>query len=300
MNKFNRPSGMSQLDYLWVNFGSRTILDGTQSDPDGLVTGAALDEALKKCTGGGITDLKLAPKPGDNTKLELAGIGPTGELLSLVEFDKEDHITGLGLINSTQVEVDNEVCENIDEPLLVITMMSGQKFYQSLTQFKYTGVETNSIKTQVNGSRIAAHLKIDESIETPLVDVKVTNDGLKVDLLLKDPEQGSQLKLVRTSDGLDTKYTWDDGNNILFQCLTFNEYKLLEKKESGKIYFIPDAMCIYLNGIRYGDNLSLQDTDTIQMINNSNVISLEVKIDPDNNLIKKSKAGLTANIYWEE
>lgn len=299
MNK-SRPSGMSQLDYLWVNFGNRTILDGTQSDPDGFVTGAVLDEALKKCTGGGITTLKLSPKPEDDTKLELVGIGSTGALLSIVEFDKEDHITGLGIINSTQIEVDNEICENIDEPLLVITMMSGKKFYQALTQFKYTGVETNSIKTQVNGSRIAAHLKIDESIETPLVDVKVTKDGLKVDLLLKDPEQGQQLKLIRTSDGLDTKYTWDDGNNILFQCLTFNEYKLLKTKDPGKIYFIPDAMCIYLNGIRYGDNLSLQDTDTIQMINNSNVISLEVKLDPNNNLIKKSNAGLTANIYWEE
>lgn len=297
------PAGMSQLDYLWKYFGNKKISTGVSKvpDPNSIVTEEVLNKALANHTDNNINQLKLVDSPYDNAKLQLLGVAPSGELLTIVDLDKEDHLQDIKLINSTLAEIERDMCDELDEPLLVLTMMSGKSYSVNLSQFKHIGVETKSIKTTVTGNRIAAQLKIDQSVETPVVDVKVTKDGLKVDLLLKEPEQGSQLKLIRTDDGLNTSYTWDDGNNILFKCMTFNEYKLLEHKEPGKIYFIPDAMCIYLNGIRYGDNLSLQDTDTIEMINNNNVISLEVKLDPNRyNLLSKSKAGLAANIFWEE
>lgn len=301
--KFNLPQGMSQLDYLWNNFGGKKISEGnlTNPDTDSIVTEEALNKVLLNYTNGMIARLKLVPSLEDDSKLQLIGISPTGQSLTVVDLDKEDYLQDIEIITATQVEVDKEICDNLDEPILVAKMKGGKVYYVNLSQFKYIGAETKSIKTTVTGNKISANLKIDQSVETPIVDVRLTNDGLKVDLLLKDPEQGQQLKLVRTINGLDTSYTWDNGNNILFQCLTFNEYKLLKDKAPGKIYFIPDAMCIYLDGIRYGDNLSLQDTDTIQIVNNSNVISLEVKLDPDRyNLISKSQAGLTANIFWEE
>lgn len=293
------PSGVSQLDYLWTTFGDYQVSEGVQTppDPNSLVSEEVLTNYVKDITEGAIVKLGIIE---NDDALELVGYSSSGSIITIVELEKEDYLTGVQLIMSTQVEIDNNICTSLDEPLLKFTMKQGKTYYVNLNQFKYTGEETQSIKTTVTSNKIAAHLKIDNSIETPVVDVKVTDNGLKIDLTLKESGD-NQLRLVRTTEGLDTKYTWDDGNNILFQCLTYNQYHNLSNPVQGKVYFITDEMCIYLNGVRYGDNLSLMDTDTIVVKNNDNSVSLEVKIDPDQfNLISKSSAGVSAKLYWEE
>lgn len=293
------PRGMSQLDYLWTNFGNYKVSEGIQSppDPNSLITEKALVDAIKSETGSYITNLKLLDA-GD--KLKLVGLSDSEEELTFVELDKENYLINAEVIRSTQEEIDNTVCDELDIPLLVLSLKNGSKYYVNLDQFNYIGGETNSIKTTVLGKKISAHLKIDNSIETPIVDVKITDSGLKVDLTIKD-QSDKQLKLVRTDNGLDTSFTWDDGNNILFKCLTYDEYHSMSRHDLGKIYFITDEMCIYLNEVRYGDNLSLVDTDTIEITNIGNSVRLGVKIDPNEyNLLSKSSAGLTAQIYWEE
>lgn len=293
------PRGMSQLDYLWTNFGNYKVSEGIQSppDPNSLITEKTLVDAIKSETGSYITNLKLLDA-GD--KLKLVGLSDSGEELTFVELDKENYLINAEVIRSTQEEIDNTICNELDIPLLVLTLKNGNKYYVNLDQFNYIGGETNSIKTTVLGKKISAHLKIDNSIETPIVNVKITDNGLKVDLTIKD-QSDKQLKLVKTDNGLDTSFTWDDGNNILFKCLTYDEYHSMSRHDLGKIYFITDEMCIYLNEVRYGDNLSLVDTDTIEITNIGNSVRLEVKIDPDEyNLLSKSSAGLAAQIYWEE
>ena len=293
------PRGMSQLDYLWTNFGNYKVSEGIQSppDPNSLITEKTLVDAIKSETGSYITNLKLLDS-GDT--LKLVGLSDSGEELTFVELDKENYLINAEVIRSTQEEIDNTICNELDIPLLVLTLKNGNKYYVNLDQFNYIGGETNSVKTTVLGKKISAHLKIDNSIETPIVDVKITDSGLKVDLTIKD-QSDKQLKLVRTDNGLDTSFTWDDGNNILFKCLTYDEYHSMSRHELGKIYFITDEMCIYLNEVRYGDNLSLVDTDTIEITNIGNSVRLGVKIDPDEyNLLSKSSAGLAAQIYWEE
>ena len=297
MNKL--PRGMSQLDYRWTNFGNYKVSKGIQTPPDSnsLITEKTLVDAIKSETGSYITNLKLLDA-GD--KLKLVGLSDSGEELTFVELDKENYLINAEVIRSTQEEIDNTICNELDIPLLVLTLKNGNKYYVNLDQFNYIGGETNSIKTTVLGKKISAHLKIDNSIETPIVDVKITDSGLKVDLTIKD-QSDKQLKLVRTDNGLDTSFTWDDGNNILFKCLTYNEYHSMSRHDLGKIYFITDEMCIYLNEVRYGDNLSLVDTDTIEITNIGNSVRLGVKINPDkDNLLSKSSAGLVAQIYWEE
>ena len=293
------PRGMSQLDYLWTNFGNYKVSEGIQSppDPNSLITEKTLVDTIKSETGSYITNLKLLDA-GD--KLKLVGLSDSGEELTFVELDKENYLINAEVIRSTQEEIDNTICNELDIPLLVLTLKNGNKYYVNLDQFNYIGGETNSIKTTVLGKKISAHLKIDNSIETPIVDVKITDNGLKVDLTIKD-QSDKQLKLVKTDNGLDTSFTWDDGNNILFKCLTYDEYHSMSRHDLGKIYFITDEMCIYLNEVRYGDNLSLVDTDTIEITNIGNSVRLGVKIDPDEyNLLSKSSAGLAAQIYWEE
>lgn len=291
---------MSQLDYLWTNFGGIKISSGINNppDPNSLVTEEVIDEYIKDVTNGTISKLKIIEK--DENTLQLIGENGSGGIVSVVDLDKEDCLSGAVIEPSTQEYIDNEICTELDIPHLVLTMKSGKKFYVNLKQFVYIGSETNSIKTVVSGTKIAAHLKIDESVEKPVIDVKITKNGLKIDAILN--ENDKQLKLVRTSEGLDTSYTWDDGNNILFQCLTYNQYQLLDPITPGKVYFVTDEECIYLNGVRYGDNVSVMETDTIKFINHGNVFSPEVKIDDSDefNLIKKSNKGLYAKLYWDE
>ena len=143
----NRPNGMSQLDYLWTYFGQYQVSQGVEGnlDPTKIVTETVLKEYLDKYTQGYIEDMKLVPKGQD--KLELLGIANNGETISIVEFDKENSLINVQLIMSTQVEIDNNICSELDTPLLVFTMKDGKKYYVSLTQFVYYGGETSSIKT---------------------------------------------------------------------------------------------------------------------------------------------------------
>lgn len=286
---------MSQLDYLWTHFGEYTVSTGIQSspDPNSLVTEKVLSDFLSISTNGAITDLKLVERNG---KLDLEGISESGATVSVVSFDKENHLVGISIKKSNQQDVNDGVCEEVDSPLLVLNMLDGTTFKVNLEEFNLQGGETNSIKTNVHNNRIYANLKIDKSIETPVVEVKTTSEGLKVDLTLA--ESDNQLRLVKTQNGLDTEFKWDDGNNILFKCLTYDQYHSLSEIVLGKIYFITDAQCIYLNGNRYGT--SITPSDTISVTNNGGIIKLDVKIDPDEfNLLSKSDKGLKANLFWD-
>ena len=289
---------MSQLDYLWTHFGSYEVSDTYNPDDNKIVSQQALNQCLEQYTEGVVSTMKLIPK---NDVLQLVAYTKTGNELSVVELPKEEHLTGVEFKLSTQVEIDNGACDQLDEPLLIFTMNNGKKYYVLLNQFKYIGGETKSIKTTVVDNKITAHLKLDKSIETPVVDVDITDNGLKIDLKINPNNVDSQLRLVRTKNGLDTSYTWEDGNNILFDILNYSQYHTIQNPVPGKVYFIPDSNCIYLNGIRYGNNLAIQQSNTIEVVNNSNVLTLEVKIDPDaDNLLTKSNAGLAAKIYWDE
>lgn len=297
----SRPKGMSQLDYLWTYFGNYKVSEGISNSPNefSIVSEKVLDEYLKKYAGG-IVKLQLFEKENNSDKLELIGTSSNGETLTIVDLDKEDHLVDVKLVFSTQVEINNNITNNLGEPLLVFTMKSGKSYYINMLQFQYIGGETTSIKTTITNNKIYAHLKIDNTLETSVVDVKTTDSGIRIDLTLKDQSK-DQLRLVKTTEGLETKYTWDDGNNILFQCLTFNEYQSLTNYVPGKVYFITDAMFIYLNGCRYGSSVSVIDTDTIQVVFTESGLGLNVKISSDqNNLLLQQEDGLSVKLIWEE
>lgn len=283
---------MSQLDYLWTHFGNCEIATEPGDNADALITQKTLQEYLKNY----IADLALIPKGGSVDKLQLVAYAADKSIINSIEIDKEDHLVQIDSMLSTQVEIDNNICNELDVPLLVFTMKNGKKLYLNVSQFNCTGVETSSIKTQVVNNRIAAHLKIDKSLEVPVVDVDITDDGLRVDLSI-NPDKDKQLRLVKTKNGLDTTYTWENGDNILFDIVSFAQYTLLKNPIKGKIYFIPDENCIYLNGIKYGKNLSIDTGKTIEITDEG----LEVRIDPDeDNLLTKTNAGLSAKLYWDE
>ena len=179
-------------------------------------------------------------------------------------------------------------------------MSDSTYYYVNLSQFNYQGSETDSIKTTVNSGVIEANLKVDNTSTTPTVNVNVTSKGILIDLILNSTN--SPLRLVKTTNGLDVKYTWDDGNNILFQCLTYDQYSLLGSKAiAGKVYFITDEQMIILNGKQYGKSLKISSTDTIKATYSWKDITLDTIIDSTTtNLLTKSSNGLLAQLIWEE
>lgn len=297
--EFKLPAGMSQLDYLWANFGGKTIAEDIEnSNPNAIVTAEALKNYLQAHAGenGGVTSFDL--KDNGSGTLVLRGLDQNGAQIALAQWDKADNLIAIERYDSTQYEIDRNIVEDAGIPLIVFTLKSGKKFYIRLDQFKYSGTETNTIRTIVTNNKVEAHLKIDDSVEVPVLDIKKTEQGLKFDLKIAS-SSNSQLRLIRTVDGLDTKMTWDNGNDVRFDILPYERYSVIDPVP-GKVYFIPDANCIYLDGKRYGNNLALQTTDTIQVSREGNIYSLDVKVDPDeDNLMFKTEAGLAAKLYWE-
>lgn len=298
-NNFVLPKGMSQLDYLWTNFGGFKVSDGIQEplDPKSLVTEQNIFDYLTYYSKDFLVRFETREVEG---VIELVGIGGDGTEVCVVKFPKEEYLVNSQIIKATQVEIDNNVATEVDEPLLVLTMLSGKQYFTSLNQFVHSGIETNSIKTIVKDSKIEAHLKLDKSVEKPVINFDVTKEGLKIDLVVNEVDK--QLKLIRTEDGLDVVRHFDDGNEVQLKIVNWAEYALIQQGNivPGTMYFVTDMNTMYLNGIQYGLTLKFPDTDTIYTEDRNGEIRSHVRIDSDpDNLISASSNGVVAKIYWE-
>lgn len=296
---FKLPKGMSQLDYLWTNFKGFQVSDGISEplDPNGLVSEQTLFDYLTKYSQDFLVSFETREVEG---QIELVGISNTGAEICIVKFPVEEYLVNSEIILATQVELDNNVATEAGEPLLVLTMLSGKQYYTSLNQFKYTGIITNSIHTIVKDSKIESHLRLDKSVDTPVINFEVTKEGLRIDLDI-NPED-KQLKLIRTENGLDVSRTFDDGNEVQLKIVDWAEYALIQNGNlvPGTLYFVTDMNTVYLNGIQYGLTLKFPDTDTIYTEDYNGEIRSHVRIDEDpDNLISASEKGVVAKIYWE-
>ena len=93
-NDIQRPHGMSQLDYLWVNFGGYKVSNEASSIPqeDVILTEQALTGLIQKSTSGGITALTFREHPTKTDTMELIGTSINGSVLTVVEMPKEVHV----------------------------------------------------------------------------------------------------------------------------------------------------------------------------------------------------------------
>lgn len=298
-DNFKLPKGMSQLDYLWTNFKGFKVSDGISDplEPESLVTEQTLFDYLTYYSKDFLVSFETREVEG---VIELVGIGNNGAEVCVVKFPVEEYLVNSEIIHATQVELDNNVASEAGEPLLVLTMLSGKQFFTSLKQFVYIGTETNSIHTEVINNRVESHLKLDKSVEKPVIDFQVTKDGLRIDLEISDVEK--QLQLIRTENGLDVIRHFDDGNEVQLKIVDWAEYALIQNEGvvPGTMYFVTDMNTMYLNGIQYGLTLKFPDTDTIYTEDYNGEIRSHVRIDEDpDNLISSSENGVVAKIYWE-
>lgn len=93
-----RPSDMSQLDYLWLNFGGKQVASELSDNPsdDKLLSEKAISALIKKIEGSGlgIAELRYDEDPLDPTMMRLTGMLPTGDPLTMVRIPKEVHVAG--------------------------------------------------------------------------------------------------------------------------------------------------------------------------------------------------------------
>lgn len=277
-----RPQGMSQLDYLWLNFGGRRIENESSETPqeDVLLTEQALTKLIQKSTKGGITSLLFDDDPLDPTMTRLTGQSIDGSIITVVKMPKEVHVTSFVGRKATQEDVDNGFKFPVGSKVLAITLSNGDELLVSLDELNLviSGGETNTIINEVGSTGvISSNLKIDAGNNTlSVVKLKTSNDGLYASLNLSDSNSG--IILSKESDGLAAKIPLGTtGYDIKFQNLTLAEYMGMSKKDQGTLYFISDVPYIYLGSRRYGVNIEPGEAPIVSLVYDPDTMTLAYK-----------------------
>ncbi len=256
----NRPSGMSQLDWLWSNYSSYNVQSEASDIPSSraLLTEEAITDLIQSISGGdGITKLTFEESPDDTSIMRLVGYGSNGSQLTLVTIPKEEHIISFVNRQVTQTDVDNGCSYVAGTDVLAITTNLDNTYMVSLKDLdiKLSGSETNTVYSEVINGVVTANVKIDENYNAnDAVKLKTSTNGLYVKLDIDESTTGVSLEV--SEDGLKAAIPMagDATIPIQFDHMTLDEY-LVSKVVENTIYFITDFPYIYLNNVRYGINL---------------------------------------------
>lgn len=281
-NDIKRPQGMSQLDYLWLNFGGRRIENEASTTPqeDVLLTEKALTELIQKSTKGGITSLLFDDDPLDSTMTRLTGQTLDGSIITVVKMPKEVHVVSFVGRKATQVDVDNGFKFPVGSKVLAITLSNGEELLVSLDELNLviSGGETDTIINEVGSTGVvSSNLKLDKGNNTlSVVKLKTSNTGLYATLDLSQKSSG--IVLSKEQDGLFAQIPLGTtGYNIKFQNLTLSEYLNIPIKDSGTLYFISDVPYIFLGSRRYGVNMEPGDAPIVSLVYDPETMTLAYK-----------------------
>lgn len=281
-NDIKRPQGMSQLDYLWLNFGGRRIENEASTTPqeDVLLTEKALTELIQKSTKGGITSLLFDDDPLDSTMTRLTGQTLDGSIITVVKMPKEVHVVSFVGRKATQADVDNGFKFPVGSKVLAITLSNGEELLVSLDELNLviSGGETDTIINEVGSTGVvSSNLKLDKGNNTlSVVKLKTSNTGLYATLDLSQKSSG--IVLSKEQDGLFAQIPLGTtGYNIKFQNLTLSEYLNIPIKDPGTLYFISDVPYIFLGSRRYGVNMEPGDAPIVSLVYDPETMTLAYK-----------------------
>lgn len=277
-NKNNRPQNMSQLDYLWVNFGSYSVSDSM--DTSGAIpTVEAVKDYVEKSEVGIV---KLDTETLDSVnKIRVFGIDKNGNEITSILLDKNTKIISFVRHSITQEDIDNGYGTELGEQWLVLETSDGDKFWVSINDLILIGQETNTIKTQVIDSKIASQLKIDNPIVDKSVELQATDNGLRANLIINN-QSTSKVLLIKGNNGVETKFTWEGTDSpVGFKFMTFDEYQLLTPEE-GVIYFLTDQPSIWFNGIKFSSVGSYVTWDSMKKALESLKQEVQIQVDDIN------------------
>lgn len=223
----NRPSNMSQLDYLWTTFGDKKLAgDG----PNDLVTVGLLNKQIEELKNKGITKLVLDSN--------LKGLNESGEEITSVELNE--------LISFDKVIFEGKDCYKL-------TFKNGDVFYAPIDN--YVGSESNTINTSIINNQIIANLKIAKHEVQPAIDIKKSKDGIYAELRIDEESKTNVRIKAEDGKGISASYCLEDGTEINHEVLTSNDYLLLDKIDNGTFYWLTDLGKIMFRGKNYSGAL---------------------------------------------
>lgn len=252
MSNNKKPFGMSQLDYLWLNFGGYTIGTDPTQDPkeNTILSELAVRDLIQKSTGGGIISLEYKDHPTDESLMQLIGTNIEGKQLVILDMPKEVHVESFINRKVTQRDIDNGCTFDINSDVLSIKLTNGKEYLLSLQDIVARGSQTDTIITDVTKGVINSHVKIDTANnEVSVVELKKSQQGLYS--YLKVNNENSGVQLVKTNSGLRAKIPVGE-YEIKFKQMSFDEYCLIEYKDPGTVYFMTDKPYFYLGTQKYG------------------------------------------------
>ena len=280
-NDIQRPHGMSQLDYLWVNFGGYKISNEASSIPqeDVILTEQALTDLIQKSTSGGITALTFREHPTKTDTMELIGTSINGSVLTVVEMPKEVHVQSFSHRTVTQTDIDNGAPYPINSEVLSIVLTNGTEYLVSLEELNLVirGGDTDTISTNVTNGVVNSHLKIDAGNNSiSVVEIKSNSNGIYSNLKISQKSTG--LELTKEEDGLSGSIPLGTtGYSIKFDQMTLSQYQVLETKDPSTLYFITDKPYIYLGGTRYGVDMSPGEVPIVSLVYDADHMLLSYK-----------------------
>lgn len=280
-NDIQRPHGMSQLDYLWVNFGGYKISNEASSIPqeDVILTEQALTDLIQKSTSGGITALTFREHPTKTDTMELIGTSINGSVLTVVEMPKEVHVQSFSHRTVTQTDIDNGAPYPINSEVLSIVLTNGTEYLVSLEELNLVirGGDTDTISTNVTNGVVNSHLKIDAGNNSiSVVEIKSNSNGIYSNLKISQKSTG--LELTKEEDGLSGSIPLGTtGYSIKFDQMTLSQYQVLETKDPSTLYFITDKPYIYLGGTRYGVDMNPGEVPIVSLVYDADHMLLSYK-----------------------
>ena len=245
-NRPPRPANMSQLDYLWTNYGSYVVSDLISTE-DSIPT----SEAVRKAIATKVTGIVKLDTAEEGDKVRVIGKGENDDEITSILLDKDTKIVSFERHLITQEDIDNGFGNALDEEWLLLTTSTGDTFKVSLDDLVAKGQTTNTIITKTKDGKIASELKINNPITNKSVDLKTSEAGVYADLVV-DTDADSNIVVTKGDNGVVCKFSWEGTDSpVRIQSLdTYDEYLLLTPNPTT-IYFIKDVKSIYLNGVKY-------------------------------------------------
>ena len=283
MNKNKRPQGMSQLDYLWLNYGGYQIGATPSSIPQQnvILNELAVTSLIKNATNGGIMSLEYIEHPEKENIMQLVGRSISGDLVTFVEMPKEVHVSSFVGREVTSLDIENGCPYNLKDKILSIVLSNGKEFLVSLNSLNLVlqGAETKTSISEIIDGKVYNHVKIDK-VSLSVIELKESSYGISAHLNISPDTTGVQL--VKEDNGLKARIPLGKtGLYAKFDRLSMNSYMSLPNKDDSTLYFITDKPYIFIGTQRYGFDDIKGDTIS-NLIYDQDSMTLEYTISEGN------------------
>lgn len=253
-NQNSRPRSMSQLDYLWTNYGGYQVSNVPSSTPQQniILDELAVATMIKRATNGGIVYLEYKEDPSDEGQMQLLGKAIDGQIVTFCNMPKEVYVQSFTKRVVTSKDRDNGCAYPLNSIVLSIVLTNGKEFLVSLDSLDgvLKGAETKTTISEIIDGKVYTHVKINKQTLS-VIELTESTYGIQAQLNISPDKTGVQL--VKGDNGLKARIPLGEtGKHIKFDRLSLNAYMALANKDDATVYFISDRPYIYVGTQKYG------------------------------------------------